>query len=91
MRTRDREAHGGVIEGCGLPRGRAVTVLTGLREGQRNVIRVGCFAELCHMAPSTGGGGPLVLTAQVATRAIERGVRSGEGVARDFQMVEAGA
>ena len=91
VRARDGETHSGVIETRGLPCGRAVAVLAGLWKPERDVIRICGFAEIRHVAPYTVRRRPLVLATHVATQAIEGGVRSGEGVAGNLQMIEASA
>lgn len=91
VRARDGETHSGVVEVRRLPCGSVVAVLAGLREPQRDVIRVGRFAEIRLVATHTVGWRSLVLAAHVATRAIERGMSPGEGEAGNFQMVEASA
>jgi hypothetical protein len=46
VRSRQREPGGVVVESCIQPTGGAVTLLTGLREVRRHVIRIGCALEI---------------------------------------------
>ena len=50
VRTRQRESRGRVIEGCARPGSRGVTLLTGLRETGRHVIRIGGAIEILNVA-----------------------------------------
>ena len=90
MRARDGETHRGVIETCWLPRSRGVAVLACLREPKRDVIRVGSFAKIRQVATHTSGWRSLVLAANMATRAIKRGMSSGKGEPGNFKVVEGG-
>ena len=86
--TRNREAHGSMIEARRLPRGCVVAVLTCLWESKRNVIRIRGFLERRHVTPDTVGGRPFVLATHVATQAVERGMGSGQGVTSHLQVIE---
>ena len=86
--TRNREAHGSMIEARGLPRVCAVAVLACLWESKRNMIRIRGFLERRHVTPDTVGGRPFVLATHVATQAVECGMGSGQGVTSHLQVIE---
>ncbi len=89
--TSDRKTYRSMIEARRLPCGGAVAVLTCLRESKGNVIRIRGFAEIRRVTPDAVGRRPFVLSSHVAAQAIERGMRSSEGVACNFGMVETSA
>ena len=91
VRAADGETYSRVIEARGLPSGCGVAVLAGLWKPEREVIRIRGFAEIRHVTRHTVGRRPLVLATRMATRAIEGGVRAGEGVACKVQMIKASA
>lgn len=80
-----------MIEVSGLPCGRVVTILAGLREPEPDVVGVGRLLEIRQVTTHTRRRGPLVLAAHVAGRAIETGVGSRQSKASHFQMIKGGA
>ena len=91
MRTGEREARLGVIEGCGLPSCGVVTRIAGLRESAGNVVGIRGSLEILEVARNAGGRGQVVIVVDVAVNASpgRDGVRAREGEV-DTAVVEAG-
>lgn len=69
----------GVIELCALPGRGRVAHFAVLWEARRNVIRVGCFAELRHVAARTMRRRRREIVADVALQALRGHVCAGQG------------
>jgi len=85
------KSHSAVIEVGRLPSGRVVAILAGLGEAEPNVVGVGCFAKIRHVTAHAVRRRSFVPAAHVASQTVEVGVRSGQGEAGHFQVIEGGA
>ena len=72
MRSAQREPGGAVVEGCIQPTGRVVTLLTGLREIRRHVIRIRRALEIFQVAGHARGARQVVIAVDVAVGALPR-------------------
>ena len=77
-----------MIETRGLPSCGAVASLAGLREPQRNVVRIRSLLIIGQMTPRATRGRPFEFPSDVAGQAIQCGVRTGQREARHFQVIE---
>jgi len=84
MRTAQREPGGAVVEGCIQPAGGVVTLLTGLREIRRHVIRIRRALEIFQVAGHAGRARQVVIAVDVAVGALPRRnrMRAGESEPR---------
>ena len=80
-----------MIEVGGLPRGRVVAILAGLRETEADVVGVGRPPEIRRVTTHAVRRCSLVLAAHVASQAVETGVRPRQCETSHFQMIEGGA
>ena len=72
VRSAQREPSGAVVEGCIQPTGRVVTLLTGLREIRRHVIRIRRALEIFQVAGHARGARQVVIAVDVAVGALPR-------------------
>ena len=81
-----------MIEGRTRPGGGVVTLLAGLREARRDVIRIGRALEVFQVAGNAGRvrAGQVVVVIDVALRALHPGVRAGQREAGG-RVIEGGA
>ena len=75
VRSAQREPSGAVVEGCIQPTGRVVTLLTGLREIRRHVIRIRRALEIFQVAGHARGARQVVIAVDVAVGALQPYVR----------------
>ena len=88
VRSRERESSGGVIKGRVIPRGRRVTLLTGLRESGLHVVRISRAVEILDVARSAVGRGIHELAIDMALGAGHVGVRSRQRKLREGSVIE---
>ena len=88
MSASQREADGAVIEGCRLPRGGTVTRLAGLWEGQCDVVGIRSPLIIRQVAAYAGGRCSLESSADVASTAVQQGVRSLQSEAGHLQVIK---
>ncbi len=84
----ERKSHQRVIERSRRPGGRGVAGLAGLREVSGHVVRIGGLLIIGQMATRASCRSPFKPSADMASRAVERGVRPGQGEAGGRQMVK---
>jgi hypothetical protein len=76
--ARQREANRIMIEAGRRPGRGRVAELAGLRQPQREMVRVARLLVIGEMAAHAGGGRAFVFPAYVASRAVERRVHAGQ-------------
>lgn len=80
-----------MIESSRIPRGRAVTGLTSLRESGLRVRGVRGFVEVVQVATDASGWRVRVVAADVASRAVEGCVGPGQCEASELEVIELSA
>jgi hypothetical protein len=88
MRAGEREADRIVIKRCRLPGHRAMAGLAGLRHTQRHVVGIRGLLIIRQMATDAVGRRAGEFSSNMARVAFECGVRTGQGKAREFQVIE---
>lgn len=88
MAARQRKSDRVVIETGWLPSGCCMAFLAGLRKAERNVIRIGCFLKICHVASDAGRRRSFVLPAHMTRRTIQSRVHSGQREAGELQVIK---
>ncbi len=88
MRAGEGEADQVVIEAGWLPGVSRVTLLAVLRESRRNVVRICSLLIVRQVAAHTIGGRPFIFPADVARRAVQRGVHAGQSEPGELQVIE---
>ena len=79
MPPRQGKATLGMIKRSGLPGGSAVAHRAVRRKTRRRMVRVCRFLVILHVAAHARSAGQVVIAVGVAVRALQLGVRSGEG------------
>ena len=80
-----------VVERGRVPRRSVVTALTGLGKARLHVRWIAGLVEVRQVAADAGGRSPGIFSADVASGAVQGGVRSSERKAGELEMVELGA
>src|SRR3982074_840070 len=70
VHSRQRKSCRVVIEGSIEPRRRVMTLLAGLREVSRNMVRIGCAPKILQVAAYARSAGQVVVIVDVAVRAL---------------------
>ena len=83
-----RETHRIVVEACGLPGRRVVAGLAGRGEIGGHMVRVAGLLIIRHMAAAARRRRTFELIVDVAGVARERGMRAGQRVSRELQVIE---
>ena len=86
--ARQRKSHQAVVKSRRLPRVGRVATLTSLRKVQSHMVGVGCLAEIRQVTSRAIRGRALEFSADVACRALECGVHSGQGKPGVLQVVK---
>jgi hypothetical protein len=79
VRSRQREARSGVVEGRIAPRRRVVARGTSGRNARLGVIRIGCALIVLHVARSAIGTAQVVVVVGVALRTLQCRMCSRQG------------
>jgi len=87
MPARQRKSDRIMIECCRRPTRRRVTVLAGLGEPQRYMVRIARLLEVAQVTPDAGGGGQVKVAAFVALIALQVRVPAGQRKA-DRSVIE---
>ena len=83
-----REAGGGMVKARGVPRGGGVALLASRREAGRHMVRIGGAIEVRHMARGAIRWGSDVLTIDMALRAANADVGTGQREFRESVVIE---
>lgn len=88
MGAGQRESSRAVVEARPRPRQRCVALRASLRETRGSVGRILGVVEIVQVTPDAIGRSPLKLSANVALRTRQAGVRAGQGEAGECRVIE---